>query len=103
MTMTLRRLSPIEMMIDQATGFRPGMVKERPMVTLRCPTCSRKMRVLRDRTDPKRAFYVEAPCDQCDRGGDKPETTYWDALNRQINPATGKQFRRADGETGGRK
>lgn len=92
--MTERRLSPIEMMIDNAVGYRPGIkMVERPMVTLRCQKCQRKKRVTRERHDLKRAFYVEAPCDQCDHGGDKPETTYWDALNRQLNPQTGKPFR----------
>lgn len=92
--MTLgRRLTPIEMMVDRACGFDRSAVVERPMVTLRCPRCQRKKRVEKDKTDPKRTAYVEVPCDKCDRGGDKPETTYWDALNRQINPATGKPFR----------
>lgn len=93
--MTTRRLSPIEMMIDRATGYdpsRPLRQPSRPMVTLRCPSCQRKRRVARERTDPKRAFYVEIPCDKCDDGGGKPETVYFDALNRQINPRTGKPF-----------
>ena len=91
--MTARPLSPIERMIDAATGYQPGTMRALPMVTLRCPHCKRKKRVRKERTDPKRTAYVEAACDKCDRGGDKAETMFFDALNRQINPATGKPFK----------
>lgn len=48
-------------------------------VTLRCPDCKRTKMVCKDPTDPPGTAVVEAPCDRCDRGGDKPETRYYDA------------------------
>lgn len=89
----MRRLSPIEMMIDKATGYKPGSAAPaKPMVTLRCPRCKRTMRVAKDDTDPPNTFFVEAPCDRrkCDVGGERPETMYFDAQDRQLHPETGE-------------
>lgn len=95
--MTDRRLSPIEMMIDQATGFKPSNHPRKEMVTLRCRSCKRTRRVAKHETDPPNTYWVEAPCDKCDRGRDKPETMYFDASGQQIHPETGEPFR--DGES----
>jgi hypothetical protein len=90
-----RPLSPIERMIDAATGFRPASAPPRPMVTLRCPKCQRTQRVAKHETDPPNTFFVETPCDRkrCDVGGDRPETMYFDEQNRQLDPETGELMR----------
>lgn len=88
--MTQRRLSPIEMMIDQATGHKPSNQPPPGWVTLRCPNCRRTKRVASDKTDPPNTAIVEAPCGKCDRGGNKPETMYFDAQERQLHPETGE-------------
>lgn len=88
----VRTRSPIEMMIDRATGSDPSKVKPRQMVTLRCPDCRTEKSVRRDRTDPPGAVIVESPCDKCSNSGDRPETLYFDAAGRQLdydgNPIT---------------
>lgn len=81
------------MMIDKATGFKPGSAPQYPRVTLRCPQCKRTKEVHRDSTDLKNATVVEVLCDKCDRGDGFPETSYYDAEGQQLNPATGKPFR----------
>ncbi len=84
--MSAKPLSPIERMIDAATGFKPGISKiTRLRVTLRCPKCDRTKDVRRHKTDPKDAVVVEAPCDRCDDGGGFPETMYFDAAGNQID------------------
>lgn len=85
----MRRLSPIEMMIDQATGYKPGSAPKRSTVVLRCPHCKRTKGALIDPTDPPGTATVEAMCDQCDDGGFKPEVHYYDAQGRWFN---GEQF-----------
>lgn len=59
-------------------------------VTLRCPECKRTKQVTKHETDPPNTAIVEAPCDKCDRGGDKPETMYFDMKDRQLHPQTGE-------------
>lgn len=71
--------SPIELMIDQATGYTPG---QRKVITLRCPHCKRTKGALKDKTDPEGTSVVEALCDQCDSGGNKPEVHYYDEEGR---------------------
>ena len=78
-----RALSPIERMIDAATGYRPDGKPPPEFVTLRCPECKRTMRVKKDRTDPPGTAVVEAVCDKCpgeDRGG----VFYFDAQGQEI-------------------
>lgn len=48
-------------------------------ITLRCPKCYRTMAATKHDSDPPGTAVVEAPCPTCDRGGDKPETHYYDA------------------------
>lgn len=86
--MIAKRLSPIEMMVDQATGFKPSAKLSRPMVTLRCPLCKRTKQVDQHYTDPSGTAVVEAPCHDCDHGGLKPETRYYDVDGRWWNGAT---------------
>lgn len=88
-----KRLSPIEMMVDQATGHKPLVGMPRGWVNLRCPKCKRVIRAASDRTDPPNTITVEAPCPKCDNPGDRPETMYFDLQDQQIHPATGKRFK----------
>lgn len=78
--------SPIEMMIDQATGNDPS--KAPPRVTLHCPKCRRTKRVLKDETDPEGTAKVEVVCDKCDDGGGFPEIHYYDAAGRWFDGET---------------
>lgn len=82
-----RRLSPIEMAIDQATGFRPDARPKpapRPPVTLRCPRCQKSKSVDRLRHDPPGTAVVEYPCPECHKQGEA-EVFYFDAAGRQLN------------------
>ena len=84
--------TPINILIDRA-----GMKCTRcaaPMggcdcweknIKLRCPVCKRIKMVYKDPTDPPGTAVVEAPCDRCDDGGNKPETHYYDAKGRWFN------------------
>lgn len=58
-------------------------------ITLRCPQCKRTKRAPKDETDPAGTAVVEALCDRCDNGGNKPEVHYYDAAGRWFN---GEQF-----------
>jgi hypothetical protein len=71
------------------------------MVTLRCPRCKRTMRVAKHETDPPNTEIVESPCDRkkCDVGGERPETSYYNAKGEQIYGDTGEPMA-AHGETG---
>lgn len=87
----MRRLSPIEMMIDQATGYKPGSSPiQRSVITLRCPHCKRTKGAPLDKTDPPGTSVVEAMCDKCDDGGNKPEVHYYDADGKWFD---GEKFR----------
>lgn len=89
--------SPIEMLIDK------GMCCTRcsaPMggcdcwtkITMRCPRCKRTKETHREETDPKGTAVVEALCDRCDDGGNKPEVHYYDAAGKWFD---GEKFRRS--------
>ena len=52
---------------------------------LRCTICKRIKSAPRDVSDPPNTVVVEAPCDRCDCGGLKPETSYYDLKGRQID------------------
>lgn len=83
--------SPIEALIDRGmkcTRCGAGMGKcdcWTPSITLRCPTCKITKMVCKDPSDPAGTAVVEYPCDGCDRGGNKPETLYYDAQGRWFN------------------
>lgn len=74
--------SPIEIMIDEATGYKPMSNPWRALILLRCPLCSREKGAPLDPTDPPGTAVVLAPCDKCDHGGLKPEVHYYDAEGR---------------------
>lgn len=75
--------SPIERMIDQATGFnREEFLKK--TVLLRCPQCSRELRVARDKTDLPGTAVVVAHCDKCDGEDNGVYPEYYRADGTQI-------------------
>jgi len=89
------RRSPIEVMADRVMkcvrcGAPMGGCDCWVKITLRCPKCKRTMQVTKDATNPPNTAIVEAPCDKCDRGGDKPETSYYNAKGQQIYGDTGE-------------
>lgn len=74
-----RRLSPIEMMVDKATGFDRA---NQNLVTLRCPTCKKEKLVTRDDSWHPLAAVVEYPCPSCPAEGD---VRYLDSNGKQIS------------------
>lgn len=54
-------------------------------ITLRCPDCGRTKQAYKDQSDPPGTAIVEAPCDKCGHGGNKPETHYYDVQGRWFN------------------
>src|SRR5271156_5863558 len=57
----MRKLSPIEMMVDKACGFDRAAF-EKSLVTLKCLVCKREKRVEREKTDPRGAAAIELCC-----------------------------------------
>lgn len=59
--MNSRTLSPIERMIDAATGYTPGAI---PKIYIRitCPICKNSKLVQRDDIDPPTATEAIFPC-----------------------------------------
>ena len=72
--------SPIERMIDEACGVKPG-----DFVTLRCPECNREKRVAKAENDPDGTAVVVAVCDRCDDGS-KSLVDYYDGQGRWYGP-----------------
>ena len=74
--------SPIEMMIDKATGYDPS--KKPDLITLRCPQCGREKKAARDKSDLPGTSVVVAHCDKCpgEDNGLYPE--YFQADGTQI-------------------
>lgn len=77
--------SPIEMMIDQATGYDPAAPKppRRPKVMLHCPKCGRKQKADMDKDDPPGTAVVQVQCPKC-VGGDFDTPAYFDANGNEI-------------------
>ena len=73
--------SPIDRMIDEACGVKPG-----DFVTLVCNGCGQRKRAPKDETDPKDTAEVHVRCPKCN-GGDFDLIEYFDAHGRQILPA----------------
>jgi predicted RNA-binding Zn-ribbon protein involved in translation (DUF1610 family) len=71
-------LSPIERMIDQATGFRPENY-----IKLICPNCKREQLVARNPIDPATATEVHFPCPKHHTNG-KQLPEYRDAAGNKI-------------------
>lgn len=81
----MRRLSPIERMIDEACGLKPGEIPT-PIdpVTMRCPKCKKELVVARAEHDHPRAKYVETECPDCICSGTREEVMYFDADGAQL-------------------
>jgi predicted RNA-binding Zn-ribbon protein involved in translation (DUF1610 family) len=62
--------SPIEMMIDRATGYDPSAPPPKHLVRLECPDCRSSKLVSRHRTDPKKATAVICRCPKCGPAGE---------------------------------
>lgn len=83
--------SPIDILFDRADfgcTVCNAPMKGPPCgcwVKLRCPKCKKQQTTQRHETDPEGTAIVEAPCPECDRGGDKPETLYYDVAGRWWN------------------
>jgi len=74
--------SPIEIMIDQATGHDP---KSKPdLITLRCPECGREKKAARHDSDPPGTVVVVAHCDQCSGEDNGVYPTYFREDGTQI-------------------
>lgn len=58
-------------------------INELDRITIRCPGCSKCMRIPRGDYDPIRAAYFTIPCPQCD-DGDFHEPHYFDCDDREI-------------------
>ncbi len=70
--------SPIDRMIDEATGFDRSQ-----FVQLHCVECGRKQLADHDPTDPPGTFVVQARCPEC-VGGDFDEALYYDENGNQL-------------------
>ena len=75
--------TPIEIMIDQATGHDPSNPGKRLYVTLHCPKCGRKQSTKRDPSDPPLTATVRIQCPKC-VGGDFDTPAYLDANGIEI-------------------
>jgi hypothetical protein len=76
--MNSRPLSPIERMIDQATGFKPEN-----HIKIICPICKREQIVMRNPIDPATATEVIFPCPKHPKE-EKRTPEYRDAAGNKI-------------------
>jgi hypothetical protein len=77
--------SPIEIMIDRATGREATPpVRSSDIVLLRCPTCKRKKHTIADASDPKGTHEVEVNCPKCMKGGAFEEIHYYGKDGQEI-------------------
>ena len=77
--------SPIEIMIDQATGYDPAKAKPRkPMVLLYCPKCKRRQKSPLEPDDPPGTATVIIQCPKC-IGGDFDLPKYQDAAGNELS------------------
>lgn len=81
-----RRLTPIQILIDAATGFRSGLAPgEDTRLKLCCPSCRVEKMVPRRRDDPPAARTMSAPCPRCwPAGMEKCEAIYRDAEGNEV-------------------
>lgn len=81
-------LSPIERMIDKATGYDPSRPKPKPMtIKLRCPRCKKTMDDGRRGTsDPPEAVLYVIPCPECSVGSKVEEGTFYDKDSKLLTP-----------------
>lgn len=98
--MTTARRTPLDALMDRVDwrcllcGAKAGTCDCFTRVTLRCPHCKRTKIVANDETDPKGTAVVEAMCDRCDDGGNKPEVHYYDAAGRWFDGEKFRSFKR---------
>ena len=72
--------SPLDRLIDQACGIKPGA-----FVTMRCPTCRTEKQAPRHETDPEGTAVVQADCPGCARAGGKDYAVqYFGADGREL-------------------
>ena len=73
--------TPIERMVDAATGTATSRVRR--TVILTCPHCPRRMTVAMDPTDPPNTARISATCDRCP--DDAAVIDYFNAQGQQID------------------
>lgn len=78
------RRSPIERMIDEATGFKGGPAPR--TVILSCDMCPKTKTVPVNKTDPPNCAMVCARCPDCSKSGERDDVSYFDAQGRQLDP-----------------
>ncbi len=71
-------------MIDDATGYVPGIVPKHVTVTLRCPKCDRHRTTPLDESDPAGTVRVDCNCPNC--AGDFQEIRYFDKDGKELEP-----------------
>ena len=77
--------SPLDILIDQATGYDPTKHKLPEMITLYCPKCKRRQNAPKHDTDPDGTATVRVKCPKCDPG-DFELVEYFDSNGNQILP-----------------
>lgn len=78
---TRRALSPIERMIDAATGARGTSVPV--MITLRCPKCTKTKQVKAEKNDPEGTVCANVQCPECN-GDNFAMPTYFDKFGQEL-------------------
>lgn len=73
--------SPIDIMIDEATGYAPGPSRKSRRVLLRCPGCGAEKPAGRHPSDPADAAVVVASCPVC---GDPTDIKYLDKSGEEV-------------------
>ena len=89
-----RPLTPIERMIDKATGHDPSMPTVRPVTTIKleCPQCHKTMDDgSRDPSDPPEAVLYVLPCPDCSVGSRVEEGTFYDKNGKPLTPAPSEE------------
>jgi hypothetical protein len=82
-----RPLTPIERMIDAATGYSgdgTAPAAQPRWITLRCSKCKREQRAPMLDHDLPGTAVVECACDRCHVAGDRENVAYFDAMGREI-------------------
>lgn len=74
--------SPIERMIDEATGYSGSVKVERPRIE--CPVCGQSKATSLDDSDPVGTCVIRYGCDKCRKEGELPK--YFDRDNQELTP-----------------
>ena len=75
------RRSPIERMIDEATGFDPADVP--PQIMLGCPKCGKSQGAALHESDPEGTALVKIICPDCNPG-DRDMPRYFDRYGTEL-------------------